>query len=949
MGYGKGQGFDYFASTSLQAEGPSRVDTNRKNLDPDLFINKEVINFDNYGAWCNSPTTTEQMLAYYGFPTSPTSYSSDDQLNLAKQITPLPFAIPGSPFGGLDKIDFPQNDDEFSLPTGAQDSNEQQNKVPRPVSYSLSEKMLQALYLFKESSGGGILAQLWVPVRHGDRYILSTSEQPYLLDHALAGYREVSRTFNFSAERTPGSFPGLPGRVFISKIPEWTSNVSYYSTAEYLRFQHAADHQVRGSIAVPVFSSETQCCAVLELITLKEKPNFDSEMETLCHALQAVDLRTTSSPRFRPQSLSANRRAALAEITDVLRAVCYAHKLPLALTWIPCIFEEGADEEIIKIRVKESHSALNGRLMLCIEETACYVNDREMQGFVHACSEHPLEEGQGVAGKALHSNLPFFFQDVKKYHINEYPLAHHARKFGLNASVAIRLRSTHTGNDDYVLELFLPLNVTGLNEQQLLLDSLSGTMQRLSRTLRTVSDAELAGPEGYRVVQEGVSPGFYPTTLPPKRPQPVILQNESDNSARISSSDGTSMKSNHAETDNLSEQTTSGSRRLAEKRRSAAEKNVSLSVLQQYFSGSLKDAAKAIGVCPTTLKRICRQHGISRWPSRKINKVNRSLKKIQTVLDSVHGVEGGLKFDPTTGELVAAVSVQEADADKSLFLHTQNVSPEVSEPSKQGDAYIPRSCINTDSSAAMPEGDEPCTSGIQLPDIPNPKSRNLGVTMSMGSFSHPNLDQTQWPYSQASTLPPRSGEEPYPQNPENARSGLDDRSNLSFHSASRMTVAAVDEMDMGGDGDDGTVLHNHPTSPGMPGLSSSSGSMSSSPSVERQRPPTNERSARDQGSKVTVKATYKGNTIRFKLDPSTGCFDLYEEVGRRFKLQQSAFQLRYLDDENEWVMLVTDSDLQECLELIEFTGMSSVKFLVRDLPSGISSSASSSSFFSGTR
>lgn len=237
------------------------------------------------------------------------------------------------------------------------------------------------------------------------------------------------------------------------------------------------------------------------------------------------------------QCLSKNQRAALAEITDVLRAVCHAHRLPLALTWIPCSYTEGFGEEAVKVRVRGSAASFNGKCILCIEDTACYVNDGNVKGFIHACMEHYLEEGQGIVGKALQSNHPFFFPDVKEYHISEYPLVHHARKFGLNAAVAIRLRSTCTGDDDYILEFFLPVNMRGSAEQQLLLNNLSNTMQRICRTLRTVSDAELIGGEDSKVeLPKGSVPNIPTIALPRKCSQRSLLNSNSDSADQLPSS-----------------------------------------------------------------------------------------------------------------------------------------------------------------------------------------------------------------------------------------------------------------------------------------------------------------------------------------------------------------------------------------------------------------------------
>uniref|UniRef100_A0A6N2MMK7 PB1 domain-containing protein n=1 Tax=Salix viminalis TaxID=40686 RepID=A0A6N2MMK7_SALVM len=166
--------------------------------------------------------------------------------------------------------------------------------------------------------------------------------------------------------------------------------------------------------------------------------------------------------------------------------------------------------------------------------------------------------------------------------------------------------------------------------------------------------------------------------------------------------------------------------------------------------------------------------------------------------------------------------------------------------------------------------------------------------------------------------------------------------------------AAAEEMDTKIEGDDGNVERNQPTCSSTTDSSNCSGSImhgstSSSPRFEERKHSEEKTSFGDGDLKITVKARYREDTIRFKFDPSAaGCFQLYEEVSKRFKLQTGTFQLKYLDDEEEWVMLVSDSDLLECLEIMENVGTRSVKFLVRDTSFAKHSSSSSNFFLMGS-
>jgi len=319
--------------------------------------------------------------------------------------------------------------------------------------------------------------------------------------------------------------------------------------------------------------------------------------------------------------------------------------------------------------------------------------------------------------------------------------------------------------------------------------------------------------------------------------------------------------------------------------------------------------------------------------------VNRSLKKIQTVLDSVQGVEGGLKFDPYTGGLIAGGSImQEIDTHKYILFPEKSAVKDPKHATQKPVSVVPAPGSTSENSTIKLDNDD----GVCLVGNKLVHSRSVLISdTSEGGLKKDNASSDDCCEDSKSVA----------MNDGSSQKGSKRAKNQDCPDQTCSISLVTDEVEVGVDGGEGIDEHNHLNSSSTTHSSNGSGSMmhgssSRSQSFENQKHSKVKSTCVDSGSKMIVKASYRGDTIRFKFDPSAGCFQLYDEVATRFKLQNGSFQLKYLDDEEEWVMLVNDSDLQECIEILDDIGTRCVKFLVRDVPCVLSSRGSNNCFLS---
>ncbi|KAF8685959.1 hypothetical protein HU200_043884 [Digitaria exilis] len=642
------------------------------------------------------------------------------------------------------------------------------------------------------SGDGGALVQVWAPARDGvRRRVLTTRGQPFVLAppqcHRLFQYRTVSLTHAFpvGGAGVPGE-RGLPGRVFDAGVPECTPNVQFYGTGEYARISYALIYDIQGALAIPILDPvDGDCVAVVELVTTEPKLCFAAEVDKLSKALQAVALRGSEICWHVPEVCNDDEAddQAMFEVSEILTAVGEAHELPLAQAWVRCKrCSSNTSAE------QQQHASLTSA------GTPFYLAGGDqslLAGFHEACVEHHLRRpGRGgLVEEAAAARGPRFCADVAKYSMDAYPLAHHARFCGLAGCLAVgvqRRRGDGDGDggasmEECVLEFFLPLDCREGAAQKKAAEAVAATI------MERFGDGHLKA-----IVISGLQDLAFEIVADGEcmiRPDRVTIADDHElelndhcGDERDSDEEGLHlaevMGTVDVEAPNMNNGDQNGGEEpipeVGEKKKKAkrkGEKTVSLEVLQSFFSGSLKDAARSLGVCPTTMKRICRQHGISRWPFRKIAKANRSLDKIKRVFESVPG-----SSNPMAPSTPAAAASQQAPAVATA--HRDHALP----------------CL----------------------------SSALGMASSQGSCHAPPKD-----------------------------------------AAVRVPLHGVDATGV-----------------------------------------------------VTVKASYRGDIIRFRVACSAGVATVKGEVAKRLGLDAGEFDVKYLDDDNEWVLLSCDADFQECLDVV---------------------------------
>ena len=171
-------------------------------------------------------------------------------------------------------------------------------------------------------------------------------------------------------------------------------------------------------------------------------------------------------------------------------------------------------------------------------------------------------------------------------------------------------------------------------------------------------------------------------------------------------------------------------------------KDYSYEELSRYFHMPINDVSSELGICATLLKKICRRHGIKRWPHRKI----KSLDNMIEAFERLASICSADELDTILND------IKELKKKRDYLLQNPNVSY---------NSVLPKHCVNAFNARIQKNGlhtndvqrkvdsvnSQKPSRTIQKRNSPRRSARNIGRELNFNVDRDISDEENDEPYS----------------------------------------------------------------------------------------------------------------------------------------------------------------------------------------------------------